>query len=430
MASKRIQSPAPKGAAKPRTDADTDRAIQKIKDSRMQISDDGFKAIKAWQYKGGTYTLMDTFLNKFVWVPAHHLLPDWLAPNMVTLIGLLWIVAGYMVLVMGFSTDLYKPAPAWVYVFAAFSNFMYQTLDAIDGKHARRLNHTGPLGQLFDHGCDSVSLTFIAMTVMASMRMGFGVRAISFLFSMLVPFWLSQWSEYHTHMMEHSLGGFVGITEGQLVGMATMALPAVLGPEWMFMTLADLHPSLSGFSGNILPAWYCIDSGRYTGTCALTLQDVLLGAQLGVGFTFVISSFRAVLSKASKKREALIQTVPILLLMVLGFAWCTTIPHSKTHPRLVIFSLGMANTFLNNKMIVAGMTKMEYHAFHTILLPLPIIYVIAKFDLLPRHNDILLGAYCAYCYYKVHKYTLQVVEEISQFLGIYILSLGKRGKND
>lgn len=44
----------------------------------------------------------------------------------------------------------------------------YQTMDAIDGKQARRTGSAGPLGQLFDHGCDSISTTFICMSAMAS----------------------------------------------------------------------------------------------------------------------------------------------------------------------------------------------------------------------------------------------------------------------
>ena len=35
--------------------------------------------------------------------------------------------------------------------------FIYQSLDAIDGKQARRTNSSTPLGELFDHGCDSLS---------------------------------------------------------------------------------------------------------------------------------------------------------------------------------------------------------------------------------------------------------------------------------
>lgn len=30
--------------------------------------------------------------------------------------------------------------------------FIYQSLDAIDGKQARRTQQSGPLGELFDHG--------------------------------------------------------------------------------------------------------------------------------------------------------------------------------------------------------------------------------------------------------------------------------------
>ena len=35
--------------------------------------------------------------------------------------------------------------------------FIYQTLDAIDGKQARRTGSSNALGELFDHGCDSLS---------------------------------------------------------------------------------------------------------------------------------------------------------------------------------------------------------------------------------------------------------------------------------
>ena len=35
--------------------------------------------------------------------------------------------------------------------------FIYQSLDAIDGKQARRTGTNNPLGEFFDHGCDAVS---------------------------------------------------------------------------------------------------------------------------------------------------------------------------------------------------------------------------------------------------------------------------------
>ncbi len=37
--------------------------------------------------------------------------------------------------------------------------FAYQSLDSIDGKQARRTGMAGPLGELFDHGCDAINTT-------------------------------------------------------------------------------------------------------------------------------------------------------------------------------------------------------------------------------------------------------------------------------
>lgn len=48
-------------------------------------------------------------------------------------------------------------APLWAYILGALGLFIYQSLDAIDGKQARRTNSSSPLGELFDHGCDSIS---------------------------------------------------------------------------------------------------------------------------------------------------------------------------------------------------------------------------------------------------------------------------------
>lgn len=48
-------------------------------------------------------------------------------------------------------------APLWAYLLCAAGLFVYQSLDAIDGKQARRTNSSSPLGELFDHGCDSLS---------------------------------------------------------------------------------------------------------------------------------------------------------------------------------------------------------------------------------------------------------------------------------
>jgi ethanolaminephosphotransferase len=69
----------------------------------------------------------------------------------VTLSGFAFIVLSYLL------TYLYVPtlvgvAPSWVYYVCALNLFVYQTMDALDGKQARRTQSSSPLGELFDHG--------------------------------------------------------------------------------------------------------------------------------------------------------------------------------------------------------------------------------------------------------------------------------------
>lgn len=60
----------------------------------------------------------------------------------------------YYVSSMSLADDL----PPLLYWYTAYCMFAYQSLDAIDGKQARRTGSGSPLGQLFDHGCDALNL--------------------------------------------------------------------------------------------------------------------------------------------------------------------------------------------------------------------------------------------------------------------------------
>ena len=74
-----------------------------------------------------------------------------MAPNLITLVGLIINISG-CVIYLFYDTKMTMLMPAWMYFFSATCSFIYQTLDAVDGKQARRTNTSSPLGQLFDHG--------------------------------------------------------------------------------------------------------------------------------------------------------------------------------------------------------------------------------------------------------------------------------------
>lgn len=72
--------------------------------------------------------------------------PMWLAPNLLTLIGLITNLITVLVLAF-YCYTVKEEAPAWAYLQAALGLFIYQTLDATDGKQARRTNTSSPLGR-------------------------------------------------------------------------------------------------------------------------------------------------------------------------------------------------------------------------------------------------------------------------------------------
>jgi len=53
--------------------------------------------------------------------------------------------------------------PRWSFVVCAIGLFVYQAMDAIDGKQAERTNTSSALGELFDHSCDALSIGLLLL---------------------------------------------------------------------------------------------------------------------------------------------------------------------------------------------------------------------------------------------------------------------------
>ena len=62
--------------------------------------------------------------------------------------------------------------PSWSLHLNAFGLFVYQTLDAVDGKQARRTGSSTPLGELFDHGCDAISMVVVINGAAVALKLG------------------------------------------------------------------------------------------------------------------------------------------------------------------------------------------------------------------------------------------------------------------
>eukprot|EP01134_Creolimax_fragrantissima_P002226 CFRG2226T1 len=375
--------------------------INRIKNERMVISDLGLEKLKAYQYKSGGYTPLDNLLNAKWWTPVVELVPLSVAPNMITLFGLAWVIISFFVLTY-FLPKLEGEAPWWAYLFAGLCLFFYQTLDAIDGKQARRTGSSSPLGQLFDHGCDSVSTTFLTLATAASCNLGSSWLTIALMYSVMIPFFLAQWQEYHTHIMSTNIG-VIGVTEGQMASILVHIVAAVLGPQSLYTPII--------FGIGLLPI------GLY--------------ANFAVNVALSAAPMYTVFTKAKDAGRAFLELVPLMMLVAFGFFWALDESEAaifSRHPRLVGGLLGLLFTHLTNQMILCAMTHMTYPVMQWVLLPLPFVFAQSYFGLSPRHDGVVLGVYLGVVFMESSRFAIQLINEICACLGINCLSLEKRNE--
>lgn len=118
------------------------------------ITEEGDRHIAAFTYKGKDLSIT----YEYLWSPlADKLLlltPPTIAPNTLTLAGFIINVVGTVVLCLQLPFN--SSAPTWSLVLYGLSVFSYQTLDNLDGKQARKLKNSTPLGMIMDHGCDAL----------------------------------------------------------------------------------------------------------------------------------------------------------------------------------------------------------------------------------------------------------------------------------
>ncbi|GMR61045.1 hypothetical protein PMAYCL1PPCAC_31240, partial [Pristionchus mayeri] len=125
------------------------------------------------------------------------------------------------------SSSMLFQAPSWAYVVAAIGLFLYQTLDAIDGKQARRTNSSSPLGELFDHGCDAVSQVFVTLNICYALSLGKVDNAVLIVNVLsVIIFYCAHWSTYCTGQLRFAR---FDVTEAQMVVISVLLITALFG---------------------------------------------------------------------------------------------------------------------------------------------------------------------------------------------------------
>ncbi|KAF8636169.1 hypothetical protein AX17_003741, partial [Amanita inopinata Kibby_2008] len=399
--------------------------------------------LEKYSYKGVDKSLLSRYVLSPYWNWLITLWPRNVAPNTITLTGLFIVFINFLSLLYFDPEYLTQKRgaptvpPQWLYFTWAIGLFAYQSLDAIDGKQARRTGMAGPLGEMFDHGCDALNTTLEVVLASYALNLGRSWWTVASLIATHANFYLTTWEEYHTGQLY--LGVFSGPVEGIIIVVLIFIITGILGPSFWdqkLLTVTRLeHLSIFKRIPN------------------LPLNDsFMVFASIGLGFNILTSYYNVRKSTPSIRsafpRSVLRSLKPLLLLLPflvpIGIHVIWLAQPTPTHSPILYSPLfipfmctwGLQFAHQVGRMILAHVTGMRFPIWDHVWL----LSILGMVDAcLPRIADrqsliqstmkrttlfiwasllISLFIYARFCYL--------VIRDITEYLGIACFTVRKK----
>ncbi|XP_068140443.1 ethanolaminephosphotransferase 1 [Drosophila tropicalis] len=320
--------------------------------TRAQI--DGFDKYK--------YSAIDTSpLSQYVMHPFWNWLveffPRWFAPNLMTFLGFLFSAMNLVLLSYydwnfdaSSGAEDTTPIPPWVWLCTGLNIFIAYTLDGIDGKQARRIGLSGPLGELFDHGLDS----YTAMLIPTCLYSIFGrskvysVRPMRMYYVCLTVyfnFFVSHWEKYNTGVLYLPWGYDLSMWGSTAMYLITW----FMGFErWKFEIPLGSYGTLP--LGNVMEA----------------VLHISAMANLPLVIINVYNSYAKRTGRLLSPMEAIRPMWPFLTYFVLLLVWPYLSPNDimETDPRAIFMLSGTVFSNVSCRLIVAQMSVTRCEAWH------------------------------------------------------------------
>ncbi|KAI4192251.1 MAG: hypothetical protein LQ346_004398 [Caloplaca aetnensis] len=289
-------------------------------------------------------------------------------------------------------------------------------MDNVDGKQARRTGQSSGLGELFDHGIDSLNCTLASLCETAALGLGSSPKGVFTALIPCLPMFFSTWETYHTHTLY--LGYFNGPTEGLIIACSMMIFSGYYGPQIWTQPLTDLinWPGVFG-SVSLIDIWFPVIFGTF------------LFIHLPACVVNVIKARRA---QGLPIAPIFTEWLPIVIFTASCAAWLYS-PHSTLmdENRLVLFCLTMSFVFgrMTTKIILAHLTRQPFPLWTIMLAPLIGGAVFANLPLLglPAVTATFelwyLRAYFVFALVVYFRWALLVINSICAYLGINCLTI-------
>lgn len=367
-----------------------------------KLNETKLKRLGEHRYSSSGSTFLDPIMQRF-WNWFVIKLPLWWAPNCMTLIGLASNIITALILVY-YSPDAKQEIPSWALLFCALGLFIYQTLDACDGKQARRTNSSSPLGELFDHGCDAVSTIFVSLSVCLSTQLGTNINTMLLLCVFATAlFYMAHWQTYVSGTLKF---GRFDVTEAQFTIIAILIISAIFGTNvWNYEIMRIKHVLIELKS---IPMFFSIANEARILFCQLF--QILKG---GVGKNGSTVAGTSILSPF----------LPIFLAVVFPL----TIFHKsqslifENHLSLYIITFGLVTAKITNKLVVAHMSKSEISKLDSVFIG-PLLLFLNQYFNTFLNEYMLLWVALVYTLVDFLYYSYSTCSQIADYLNIMILS--------
>ncbi|RKP05043.1 CDP-alcohol phosphatidyltransferase-domain-containing protein [Thamnocephalis sphaerospora] len=321
------------------------------------VTEEQLQNLSQYKYSSVDKSPVSKYILQPYWTRLVELFPLWMAPNLITLLGFSCILVN-LATVLIYDYDLSGECPRWAYFTFALGFFIYQSFDAIDGKQARRTGTSGPLGELFDHGCDALNTSLGAIVVAETLQLRQSWWTALSLFTAMCNFYLSTWEEYHTGTL--FLGYFSGPVEGVIVIVLVMLATGVVGPSVWLLPFKETF-GLTNISNDIIPE--------------IQLNHAIIIVTFVALLYNIISSIKNVVDvKSTSWRQlglALAGLLPFFVSSALAYIWLLASPVLLTqHQVAFILYTGVTSSYIVGRIILAHVTKSEFPFFNIVYVPL------------------------------------------------------------
>lgn len=392
------------------------------------LNDDACHALPNYQYQGDDLSL----LYKYVLSPlaaffVNRCTPHTIAPNTITLIGLCFMVTSY--LVEWYYSPLLEPnpeAPAWIFLLNAIAMLIYQTLDNMDGKQARRTGSSSPLGLLFDHGCDAANSMFgsanwiiaIDLSLTSSTSTQDVLMCWILVLGPMALFYVATWEEYYTGKL--ILPIMNGPNEGLVLGALTSLMTFLYGISyWQDTTWYDtvIHPYLIPILPTALQEM--IPKDFYLRNCDVQVFMATFG--------FIQETFSKALLVSWRYGISSLQTLlPFVTLCVCTFVVGMYNPEIWIRmPRTTIHLISGLFVEMCAQLMLDHITAQKYNPYRWVLFPLvglTIAIITSQVQASPWTDDFLIVYTSSLWTFLVLKMTL-IVHEICTVLNIWCFDI-------